>query len=122
MPQLNLQIQPAYSLLKTKKDRLAYIRQMVASNEKWALKALERIYQNQTADEQNSLNTKHHNNIGFTGPDAEILSSYAQQARQRGWLTDPQMRVLYKKMPKYAKQLDAIAQTLERRAENEKTT
>jgi hypothetical protein len=110
MSQKTLPPKATYDQLKFKKDRIQLIRENVALDSKWALKALMRIYENQTSDEQTCLMTKYHNKIGFTGADAEILTSYAQQYNRRGWLTEPQMRVLHRKMPKYAKQLDDIAQ------------
>lgn len=95
--------------LTTKKDRTAHIRSMLSTDAKWALRALVRIYANQTADEQSTMDTKHDNGVGFTGADAHFLSSFAQQYELRGFLTPGQMEYLYKKMPKYARQLERIS-------------
>ena len=73
--------------------------------EKLALRGLKVIYDNQTADEKRDATTKHYNNIGFTGADAEFLTSLAQQYERKGDLSEKQMNILYKKMPKYAGQL-----------------
>jgi hypothetical protein len=94
----------------TKKDTLAYVKQMLANNKVWATKALVRIYQeNQTADEQAAKVTSHDNGIGFSGCDAEFLSSLAEQYLRRGNLSDKQMSFVHKKMPKYARQVVAMS-------------
>lgn len=94
----------------TKKDTLLFVKQQLASNKVWALKALVRIYQeNQTADEQAAKVTSHDNGIGFSGCDAEFLSSLAEQYLRRGNLSDKQMSFVHKKMPKYARQVIAMS-------------
>jgi hypothetical protein len=95
--------------LDTKKARIAHIREQLGTSAAWALRGLVRIYANQTADEQAVGTTKHHNDIGFTGADAEILTSFAQQYERRGSLSPKQMGLLFKKMPKYAKQLESVS-------------
>lgn len=95
--------------LETKKARIAHIREQIATKPAWALRALSVIYANQTADEQATQQTKHENGIGFTGADAEILTSFAQQYERRGSLSPKQMTILHKRMPKYAKQLEGVA-------------
>lgn len=86
---------------KTKKE---YIKSKLSSNPKWALKALLLVYDKQTADEKLIADTKHHNSVGFSGAHAEILSSFAQQYRSRGTLSDKQMKCVFKIMPRYWKQ------------------
>ena len=80
-------------------------KEKLATNKAWALRGLKIIYDNQTADEKRDASTKHYNKIGFTGSDAEFLTSLAQQYERKGDLSDKQMALLYKKMPKYAGQL-----------------
>ena len=89
----------------SKKDMIEQLRQRLASNDRWALRALLRIYQNQTADEQNSESPIERNGIGFTGPDAEILTSFARQYQRRGCLSDRQMIILRRRIPAYARQI-----------------
>lgn len=104
-----------FAELKTKKARIAHIRMMVGMNEKWAVKGLLRIFERQTADEQDSEYTKYHNKVGFTGADAEILTSFAKRVVAGRSLTEKQMKYVFKLMPKYARQLNEIAEN-ERRA------
>lgn len=79
---------------------------MLKTNKVWALKALVRIYQeNQTSDEQAAKATSHDNGIGFTGVDAAFASSLAEQYLKRGSLSDKQMALVFKIMPKYHNQV-----------------
>ncbi len=89
----------------SKKDMIEQLRRRLASNDRWALRALMRIYQNQTADEQCREATIERNGIGFTGPDAEILTSFARQYQRRGSLSERQMIILRRRIPAYARQI-----------------
>ena len=90
----------------TKKDTLAFVKVKLGTDPVWAVKALVRIFQeNQTADEQVSQSTTHDNGIGFSGADAEFLSSLAQAQLKYGRLSDKQLGFVLKKMPKYAGQV-----------------
>lgn len=101
-----------YSELTTKKSRISFLREMLASEIRWAVKGLVTIYEYQTADEQSCGDTREHNGVGFTGTDGEILSSFAEQVNKNRFKGSPkQLDILFKKMPKYAKQLDIIAQS-----------
>ena len=82
-----------------------YVRHMLGTNSAWALKGLTEIYARQTANEQSSGFTSEDNGIGFSGCDAEILSSFAVRYQQWGDLSDKQMALLFKKMPRYAGQI-----------------
>jgi hypothetical protein len=93
----------------TKTARIAHIRKMLSVNPQWALRGLLRIYERQTADEQASQTTRIHNAVGFTGADATILSSLAEQVNNGRRLSEKQMAILFKRIPKYAKQLESIA-------------
>jgi hypothetical protein len=82
----------------------------LASNDAWLMRGVVAIYNCQTADEQSNETTSHDNGIGFNGLDAQILSSFAKQIGQRGFLTPKQIAIARKKMVKYAGQLLRIAQ------------
>ena len=99
-----------YSDLKTKKDKIAFLKQKLGTNYAWALRGLVRIYEFQTASEQASGYTQDWNGVGFSGADSEILSSFAQQVEEKRFAGSPkQCAILFKKMPKYARQLMNIA-------------
>jgi hypothetical protein len=96
----------------TNKNITAYVRQQLSTNPVWAVKALIRIFQeNQTQDEQVIEATKEDNGIGFTGTDGQILSSFAKQQLARGTLSPKQMVIVFKKMPKYHRQVIAMSNT-----------
>lgn len=94
----------------TNKNITAYVRQQLSTNPIWAVKALVRIFQeNQTQAEQAIEATKEDNGIGFTGTDGAFLSSLAKQQLARGTLSPKQMVFVFKKMPKYHKQVIAMS-------------
>lgn len=70
-----------------------------------ALRALLVIYHRQTDAEQAVGATTDENGVGFTGPDAEILSSFAEFYKRTGFLSAKQLAILHRKIPKYWKQL-----------------
>lgn len=86
------------------------IREKVASDPAWVERAIVVIYQRQTADEQSARTTVHENKMGFAGPDAGILSDFARRILDGRHLSEKQLAVAYKLMPKYAKQLAAAAE------------
>jgi hypothetical protein len=98
-----------FNELTTKKARIHHIREMLGRNPKWAVAALLRIYERQTEEEQASQSTHVHNGVGFTGADAEILSSFAQQVQRGRTLSAKQMDLLNRRIRKYARQLESIA-------------
>ena len=73
------------------------------------VKALLYLFDRQTDDEQNTESTNHHNRMGFTGTDAQLLSSFAKQVIQKAWLSPRQMQVLRTKINKYAGQMARVA-------------
>lgn len=93
----------------TKKAIRDHMRHKLATSEKWAIHGLMRIYSFQTAQEQGNQTTIEHNGVGFTGADGEILSSFAEQYKVRGFLSGKQMEIVFKKMPKYWAQLLEIS-------------
>lgn len=111
----------AYADIKTKKDKVLYVYQMISSDTRWLMKALLTIYDRQTAEEQATQTTKVHNHVGFTGCDGTTLSSFAEQLQRKGGIQvigadintvfSPKQQILLKrKMVKYAKQLVDIAE------------
>jgi hypothetical protein len=57
--------------------------------------------------------------VGFTGTDAEILSSFSKQLIEKGWLSPKQMVIVRKKIKKYENQMAKIA-TLIKKGESTK--
>lgn len=113
----------AYAELTTKKARIEHIRNQIATNDRWALRALLAIHKYQTASEKASHSTIDHNGVGFNGADAEILTSFANVVVRRNVvekmkrpdfnatqvLTEKQIAILRRRMVKYARQLESIS-------------
>jgi len=70
-----------------------------------AVRALMKIYSYQTAEEMKSENTKVTNNIGFSSYDAGMLSQFAKQFQRKKCLSQKQMTIVTKIMPKYWRQI-----------------
>lgn len=85
------------------------IKTKVASDPKWATRAILALFELQTAQEQDYQQTVERNGQGFNGIDAEILSSFANQVKRGRTLSQKQLAIAYKKLPKYSKQLFTLA-------------
>ena len=94
---------------KSKKEIENAIRERITTNPKSAVKAMFRIYEYQTADEQNNGSVTHNNGVGFAGTDSEILTSFCKQYMKYGRLSDRAMSLVFKKIGKYAGQLTRLA-------------
>lgn len=88
-----------------KKDVVKAFKKNLGTDRAWACRGILRIYGAQTSGEKDIRATVERNGVGFTGADAEILSSFAEQLRRGRTLSDRQMTVAFRKMPKYAAQL-----------------
>jgi hypothetical protein len=88
---------------------LEIVREKLGTDINWMRRALVVITEkNQTSDEQAPGDTRWANGIGWNGVDAKILTSFAGQVK-KGWkLSDKQVAVAQKKLPKYAKQVLAL--------------
>ena len=87
----------------------SFIQDKLKTNEQWAKRALILISDNQTDEEYNMGSTHVLNNMGFTGADAFILTSFAKQLKHKGWLSPKQMSIVHKKITKYWRQLKNVS-------------
>lgn len=85
------------------------VRERLEINDAWVKRAVVSIFNLQTESEKASDSTAEDNGVGFSGCDAELMSSFAKQLVQRGSLSPKQMVWARKKMLKYAGQLARIA-------------
>lgn len=69
--------------------------------------ALIYLYNGQTPSEREFKATVEDNGAGFNGPDAGILTSFAEQYLKKGWLSRKQLDLAARKLPKYHAQLEA---------------
>jgi hypothetical protein len=88
-----------------------WIQALLNRNDLAVCRALVVIYERQTDSEKFSETTHDKNDIGFSGVDAEICTSFAKQYQSRGFLSPKQMVIARKKMNKYWKQLAEIAKS-----------
>lgn len=96
------------------------IKGLLECNDQMVCTSLLKVYALQTAEEQQSGETKEHNNVGFNGVDANFLSSCAEFLKKSGFLTSRQMPLVRKKMMKYAKQVTWLANEHEKNKELQK--
>lgn len=90
----------------TLKNKEIFIKGKLSTDKNWAIKALIRIFkENQTEDEKTREETSEDNGYGFTGTDAGFLSSLAKQFIEKGFLSEKQTEHVFKKMPKYWRQV-----------------
>lgn len=94
---------------KSKKEIENAIRERITTNPKSALKAMFRIYEYQTADEQMDGSVTDYNGVGFAGTDSQILTSFCKQYMKYKRLSEKQMAIVFKKIGKYAGQLTRLA-------------
>lgn len=99
------QTQNLVQKITSKAQLVSMLKTQLATRPQQAIKGLMRIYANQTESEQSSGIVISNNGIGFVHVDSEILTSFAKQFEERGSLSEKQLAILYKKMPKYAGQL-----------------
>lgn len=85
------------------------IRELLEKSDRAVLRGIVVIHSLQTASEQASHMTNEWNQVGWTGFDAEFMSSLADQIRDKGGLTPKQMEYARKKILRYARQLAKIA-------------
>jgi hypothetical protein len=87
-----------------------FIKTQMQTSQVWLEHGLLAIYDRQTSDEKECDATVHHNGVGFSPLDAELLGSFARQLRNGlPHLTVKQTMWARKKMVKYAGQLAKIA-------------
>lgn len=93
-----------------RKAAINMIKSNLQESDLWVVRAVVRIYEEQTADEQQSESTELHNGVGYNGADANIMSSFAKQIlRANGRYACPlsprQLEIARTKIVKYAGQL-----------------
>lgn len=87
------------------------IRALLAENDKAVARGILAIYALQTDSEQATMETSESNGVGFSGADANFLSSLAQFYQAKGFLSPKQVEIGRKRITKYAGQLVKIANT-----------
>lgn len=102
---INNQEQNIMVSFSSKKSLQEAIKKQITSNDTQAIKAMLKVYEYQTADEQEIGIVSEYNGVGFVGADAEILTSFCNQYLTKGYLSPKQMEIVRKKVGKYAGQI-----------------
>lgn len=85
---------------------IEFLREKLTSDIRWTERALLRIFENQTADEQETDAVSKQNLIGFTTYDAQFLSNVAKfTVCKNRHLSERQAKYVMPAMGKYARQL-----------------
>jgi hypothetical protein len=94
------------------KDRKKLIREGIYTNDGIMAYCLIYIYQQQTYEERLTKTTRVDNKVGFSGVDAELLTSFAEQLQAKGWLSYKQLKYARKKVAKYTGQVERYLRPL----------
>ncbi len=86
-----------------------YIRWLLLMNDRAVEKAIVAIYNLQTEDEKSSNDTRHSNNVGFSGADARLGSYYAKWILSGKNLTGKHLEKARNMANKYIRQLVQVA-------------
>lgn len=82
-----------------------FVQHKLGTDKAWALRALEVVFDNQTNEEQIRESTLINNGIGFTGTDGKILTSIANFYIKNKSVSNKQLQLIFKRIPKYWKQI-----------------
>lgn len=82
-----------------------YIKQKLATDQKWLERAIVVLFKRQTNDEQRAETTKFTNGVGFTAFDAKRLSYYAKWINAGRNLSGIHLQKARTIVPKYSKQI-----------------
>lgn len=114
MTQLTLNLQkraPMLSLpFKSKADMKRQMQGLLDASDRMTEAAIVRLFDYQTANEQEAATTSEANGVGFGAFDAELLTSFAQQLKAGRHLSEKQLALAHKKVRKYWKQLGHLAE------------
>ena len=84
---------------------LEEVKENLRTKRYWTEKAIVRLFEEQTEHEKQSAMTAIRNNVGFNATDAAIMTSFAQRLLQGRALSEKQLAIAQRRIPKYAKQL-----------------
>jgi len=85
------------------------IKTLLQKNDKMVSRSVVKLYEYQTASEQENNNTRESNGVGFNAVDASFLTSIAERVISGRPLTDKQIKATRKAILKYTGQLTEIA-------------
>jgi hypothetical protein len=81
------------------------VKENLRRERKWTERAIVRLYKEQTDHEKQAATTAIKNDVGFNYYDAPLLTSFAQHLIHGNSLSQKQLAIAQRKLPKYARQL-----------------
>jgi len=84
------------------------IQELLTTDIRWTERAVLVLFDRQTKDEQNRLDTVHNNGIGFNGVDGRYMSWVAKYLRNGNHLSGHHIEKVRSRLPKYWKQIQDI--------------
>ena len=108
------------TLYASKADAKRKIQALIDTNDRAVARAILAVYEYQTASEKSFGSTTDANGVGFSGVDAELLSSFAERLKRGYALTEKQLPFARKKIRKYWNQLRYIAECKHQIAEKQR--
>lgn len=87
------------------KFEIEALRHLLATDERWAKRALVRIYNAQTQDEKSNSETYYENGVGFNGSDARLLTKIAKWYLDKDYIGAGYMKIVHDRIQKYASQI-----------------
>jgi hypothetical protein len=85
------------------------LKELLQTSDEMVRRGLLVVFALQTSDEKRDENTRYLNGVGFNGTDSVILSSFARQLKEKGYLSPKQIALARKKLIKYASQMAKVA-------------
>ena len=95
-------------MTETKKWKKEEIQDLINRRDDAVSRGMQRIFELQTLDEQDSGYTKWANGVDFSGAHGEIMSSFVEFYNKRKFLSPKQMKIARRIMLRYAGQLAKI--------------
>lgn len=87
---------------------LETVRTNLQTNQAWVERAIVRLFEKQTTEEQRAEYTKENNGVGFNSFDSKRLSYYAKWISSGKHLSGFHLEKAFKVVPKYAKQIFSL--------------
>lgn len=89
----------------TKVEIKNFLKKKLSDDDRWAMRALVLVAQSQTKAEMNLEETTEANGVGFSKTDGAILISILKFFNDKRYISQKQMNVIKRRIPKYWKQI-----------------
>lgn len=104
---------------KSDKQRLREVRESLARSDELCRRAVLKIYENQSKEEQETGRTIHRNGVGFRYTDDVIGSNIAEKMKLGRIMSPNQMVIIRKFAERYARQLTGLSRKSEKQSKEQ---